>query len=203
MYADRSVSAQLSLELHTCGSPTTNRWRCRQLMQYLDYTQNPPAIRENALLKVGVHLWASTVRLGVRDVSVAASELSKPYDARLDAVLSSEHSGLTMWVMMTLNVLHLRSVQRFRIGLSRLAEGFDGFRLCVVYVEDRDQLGDLQQIAYVLGQARQLDRAARVLRGRAQLHECAQTARIDVIHLAQIEHDAIVLRYGLPDGIPQ
>ena len=56
-------------------------------------------------------------------------------------------------------------------GLSRLAEGFDGFPLGVVYVEDRDQLGNLQQITHVLGQARQLDRATRVLRACAQVHE--------------------------------
>ena len=58
----------------------------------------------------------------------------------------------------------------------------------------REQLGDLQQIAHVLGQARQFDRATRVLRACAQLHERVQTAGIHVIHLAQIEHDAIVLR---------
>jgi hypothetical protein len=39
-------------------------------------------IRENASLKVGVRLCASTVRLGMKDVS-AASELLKPFDARL------------------------------------------------------------------------------------------------------------------------
>jgi hypothetical protein len=88
-------------------------------------------------------------------------------------------------------------------GLSHLAKGFDGFRFRVVDVENRQELGDLQQIAYALRQLRQFDRAARVSRGCIQGYEDPEAAGINVVHLAQIEEDVLVLRHSFLDLFPQ
>src|SRR5580700_8409473 len=64
-------------------------------------------------------------------------------------------------------------LRRSRAGLGRLAEGFDGLRFRVIDVENREQLGDLQDIAHTLGQIRQFDRSACVLRRDAQSYESA------------------------------
>jgi hypothetical protein len=87
--------------------------------------------------------------------------------------------------------------------LGRLAKGLDGRLFGIVNFKHREQLGHLQQIVNALGQVGELDAAARILRCGVERHQRSQSARIDVIHFAQVEHDPVVLRNRLFNRIPK
>src|SRR5690242_19693959 len=79
------------------------------------------------------------------------------------------------------------------LGSDSLMKCLCGFFFAVVYVEDRDQLGDLQQISHALREVCQFDGAPCPLRCRIQRYQSAQATRIDIVHTAELQHEAIVL----------
>src|SRR5579863_7942864 len=81
-----------------------------------------------------------------------------------------------------------------RAELCHLTKGFEGFRLGIIDIKNREQFRDLQQIAHPFGQVCQLDRTSGVKRAGAQGYERSESTRIDVVHLAKIKQDAVVLR---------
>src|SRR5208282_5399325 len=70
------------------------------------------------------------------------------------------------------------------IFLKRLRGRF----LVVEHFKNSEQLGDLEQIAYPLAQARQFYRTAGVPGGRVQRNQRSEPAAIDMIHFSQIHH---------------
>ena len=75
-----------------------------------------------------------------------------------------------------------------------LSKGLDRFFFGLVNLEDREQLGDLQQIADALRQVAELYRSARVVRGGVESHQRTQSAGIDIADAAQVKHELLILR---------
>jgi hypothetical protein len=79
-----------------------------------------------------------------------------------------------------------------RARLSSLPKCFQRIVLGVVHFEYGQQLGYLEQVSDALSKICQLDRAAGIVCRRVESHESTQAARIDVVHFAQVLHNALV-----------
>lgn len=82
-------------------------------------------------------------------------------------------------------------------------EGIERGAFAVIDLEDRQQLGHLQQVPYPLGETGQLNRAASVARRGVQRHQRAQATAIDVINAAQVQNDLLAFRQQRFDGVAQ
>jgi hypothetical protein len=84
-----------------------------------------------------------------------------------------------------------------------LGERFRGLHLIIVDIENRNQLGDLQQVADTLRESRELNGSASIARAGVERDERAEAAAIDVSDVVQIEHNFGGVREQLLDGIAE
>ena len=85
-----------------------------------------------------------------------------------------------------------------------LLERSDGAGFVVVDVEDGVELGQLQHVLHLLGQAQQLQGGALILGGGVGAYQFAQPRAIDVVHVAQIEQDVLLsLADQVANGLAQ
>jgi hypothetical protein len=88
--------------------------------------------------------------------------------------------------------------------VQKSVEGFNRGLLVVFDVENRVQLGDLQQIVNFLGQVEQLQLATLVAYRGESANQFADPGAIDVVHIAQIKQDPLLaLRQQILNGIFQ
>src|SRR6478609_9260660 len=71
-------------------------------------------------------------------------------------------------------------------------EGFNRCSFVVLDIEDRIELGDLQQVVDFLGQVEQLQLAAFAPHGGKRAHQFADPGAVDISNVAQVEQDFFV-----------
>ena len=77
----------------------------------------------------------------------------------------------------------------FALQLSLLREAGYGFRLAVVHVEHRQQLGDLQDFLELAAEVRQFQCRALRLRAVMRGHQRAQARAVDERDVRHVQHD--------------
>jgi hypothetical protein len=90
-----------------------------------------------------------------------------------------------------------------RLQATPLCGTIRSLRLPSCHVKHRQQLGHLQQIADAFRQVRELDGRSGIERRGVQRHQRSQPAGINVVDLAQIEHNALVIRIACFTCLPQ
>ncbi len=90
---------------------------------------------------------------------------------------------------------------RSRLGASK---GSHCTRLVVLDVENRVELGDLQQVVNLLGEIEQLKVSALVAHGGKRADQLADTRAVDISHVTQVEQDLLgAFAEEIPHGVAQ
>src|SRR5271170_5299656 len=76
-------------------------------------------------------------------------------------------------------------------GWPLLGEGRDGGCFVVLDVEDRVELGDLEQVVDLLGEVQELQLAALVADGGIGADQLADARAVDVVDVAEVQQDKL------------
>src|SRR5579875_875366 len=95
-----------------------------------------------------------------------------------------------------------REGNKYSLSSGSLLEARNRLRLIVINLEDGEELGDLQQVVHLLGQAQQLQLPPLVRSSCKAAHQFANARAIDVGHIRQIQQNMLlILRQKVADEL--